>query len=137
MMAAPYGRPMPVHWRNPGGGVMPAVSAPADKSRASEELQAASGESTSGGETVTVRINGMQFEPANITIKPGITVTWVHGSPMPHTVSGNDGGPQSNTLYSGQQYSHTFDATGRYDYVCDFHPSMKGSVIVEPSGTDA
>jgi len=55
---------------------------------------------------------------------------------MPHTITGTADGLSSSTLYSGQQYSHTFDTTGRYDYACDFHPSMKGSVIVEPSGKD-
>ena len=67
----------------------------------------ASGEDEPGAETVTVRINGMQFQPASITVKPGTTVTWVHESNMPHTVSGKGDGPQSTTLYSGQAYSHT------------------------------
>jgi plastocyanin len=77
----------------------------------------------------------MRFEPSSITVKPGTTVTWIHTSSMRHTVTGNADGPRSSTLYGGQQYSHTFDAAGRYDYACDFHPSMKGSVTVEASGS--
>ena len=69
-------------------------------------------------------------------MRPGTKVTWIHASSMPHTVTGSADGLRSSTLYSGQQYSHTFDATGRYDYACDFHPSMKGSVTVEVSGRD-
>jgi len=114
-----------------------AAPAAVDSSPVSSTSHAANSGSEPAGENITVRINGMRFEPSNITVKPGATVTWIHGSSMPHTVTGNADGLRSGTLGSGQQYSHTFDATGRYDYACDFHPSMKGSVIVEASGTDA
>lgn len=88
------------------------------------------------GDNVTVRINGMRFEPATVTVKPGTTVTWVHGSQMPHTITGNTDGLSSSTLYNGQTFSHTFDASGQYEYFCNLHPSMTGSVIVEEAGTD-
>jgi plastocyanin len=87
-------------------------------------------------EKVTVRISGMRFEPQNITVKPGTTVTWIHGSSMPHTISGNTEGLRSTTLYRNQTFSHTFDQEGRFDYICDLHPGMKGSVTVEGSGSD-
>jgi amicyanin len=90
--------------------------------------------SDAAGDAVTVRIYGMRFEPASLTVKPGTTVTWVQDSRMPHTVTGKTGGMRSNTLNTRQQFSHTFDAAGTYDYACDFHPSMQGSVIVEADG---
>ena len=134
MMAAPYNRPM---------------TAPAQ--RASGCRQAGSGynkcrtvrsgrqqrQSTPAVENITVRIDGMRFDPENITVKPGTTVTWLHGSQMPHTVSGNADGLRSGTLYKGQQFSHTFNTTGSYSYFCGLHPSMTGSVVVEEMGTDS
>jgi len=89
------------------------------------------------GDSVSVRINGMRFEPANITVKPGATVTWIDASQMPHTVSGQSGGLRSSSLYNGQKFGHTFDHAGRYDYLCDLHPSMKGSVVVEDAARDS
>ena len=134
MMAAPYQRPMQAQWANPGDVPRAEKSAPLEKSPA----QAGSGADTSGGtpagEIVTVRIDGMRFEPASITVKPGTTVTWVQASPMPHTISGTSGELSSDALRSGQEYRHTFTKAGRYDYVCDFHPSMGGSVIVSTDG---
>ncbi len=112
-----------------------AEPAPVNPMPASSSVHAASSGSEPAGEHLTVRIDGMRFEPSSITVKPGTTVTWIHASNMPHTITGNADGLRSSTLYGGQQYSHTFDATGRYDYVCDFHPSMKGSVIVEATDT--
>jgi plastocyanin len=56
---------------------------------------------------------------------------------MPHSISGETGGLRSNTLNRGQQFSYTFDQTGRFDYVCGLHPSMKGSIVVEGSGLDS
>ncbi|MGD2074983.1 MAG: cupredoxin family copper-binding protein [Gammaproteobacteria bacterium] len=136
MMAGPYQRPMPAPWYHRGMVASQGASAPAAQSSAQSQAGAA-GDAESGGDTITVRINGMRFEPSTITVEPGTTVTWVHESSMPHTVSGNGGGVQSGTLYRGQTFSHTFDGTGRYDYVCDFHPSMEGSVVVEESERDA
>ena len=31
----------------------------------------------------------------------------------------------------------TFGKTGTYDYICTYHPYMKGKVIVENDGDDA
>ena len=135
-MVPSYPRPMAAQRGNPSAIARPAASAPVDTVPLSSNSYAASSESKPSGEDITVRIDGMSFEPSSITVEPGTTVTWIHGGGMPHTITGTADGLSSSTLYSGQQYSHTFDTTGRYDYACDFHPSMKGSVIVEPSGKD-
>jgi plastocyanin len=135
-MVPPYQRSFAAQRGNPHAVARPAAPAPVDTVPASANVHAASSGSEPGGENITVRINGMRFEPSRVTVKPGTTVTWVHGSGMPHAITGNADGLRSSTLYGGQQYSHTFDAAGRYEYACDFHPSMKGSVIVEASGRD-
>jgi len=130
MMAAPSQRPMQGQWVNPGSKPSAEKSAPVEKSSRQPDSNAG----TPAGDTVTVRIDGMRFEPASITVKPGTTVTWVQASPMPHTISGTSGELSSDALRSGQEYRHTFTKAGRYDYVCDFHPSMGGSVIVSTDG---
>jgi plastocyanin len=134
MMAAPYSRPMTAPQGMPAVVARPAAVA----TNAAQPAPApASSTSTPADETVTVRIDGMRFDPQNITVKPGTTVTWVHGSQMPHTINGNADGMRSGTLYNGQQFSHTFNAAGSYNYFCGLHPSMKGSVVVEQAVTDS
>jgi plastocyanin len=133
MMPAPYNRSMTAQRSAPAVHGSQAVVA----TNGTPSSGVPAGESMPAGESVTVRIDGMRFEPQNITVKPGTTVTWVHGSQMPHTISGNTDGLRSGTLYNGQQYSHTFNATGSYNYFCGLHPSMTGSVVVEEVATDS
>jgi len=134
MMAAPYNRPM-----NAPQGMYAAVPMPAAVATnvAQSNQDDTSSTSTPAVDTITVRIDGMRFVPDNITVKPGTTVTWLHASQMPHTVSGNADGLRSSTLYNGQQFSHTFDTAGSFNYFCELHPSMTGSVFVEEAATDS
>ena len=132
MMPAPYNRPMTARHNMPAVGGSRVASA----ENVIPSSAAAAGESMPAGESVTVRIDGMRFVPEKITVKPGTTVTWVHGSQMPHTISGNADGLRSGTLYNGQQFSHTFSAEGSFDYICSLHPSMTGSVVVEEAAAD-
>jgi plastocyanin len=134
MMAAPYNRPMTAAQGMHAFVARPAVVA---TNAAQSSQDDSSGTGTPAVETITVRIDGMRFNPEKITVKPGTTVTWIHGSQMPHTVSGNADGLRSSTLYKGQQYSHTFNTSGSYSYFCELHPSMTGSVVVEEAGTDS
>ena len=32
---------------------------------------------------------------------------------------------------SGESFTQTFDTAGTYEYFCEFHPNMKGSIVVE------
>ena len=137
MMALPYNRPVEVQQRYAAAAPMPAPTPQVEASAGQPVADVADSDMTPVAESVTVRINGMRFEPAYITVKPGATVTWVQDSTMPHSISGKNGGLRSNTLNRGQQYSYTFDQSGRFDYACGLHPSMKGSIVVEEAGLDS
>jgi plastocyanin len=105
---------------------------------AAANSQADRGESGSGdvdAENITVRIKGMRFEPASVTVKPGTTVTWIQEDGAPHTVTGTGGELRSDTLMGGQRFSHTFPEAGSFDYACNFHPMMKGTVVVSDSAS--
>lgn len=79
-------------------------------------------------DTAQVLIRGFQFQPDQITIQSGDTVTWTHPGPVSHTVKFSD--TESPVLKNGGSYSRTFTGAGTYDYICGIHPSMKGTVIV-------
>jgi plastocyanin len=82
-----------------------------------------------------VEIANYAFVPDPITIAVGETVRWVNRDDVPHTTtSGLPGAPDdvwdSDFLYQGEAFAHTFTAAGRYPYYCKVHPSMLGTVIV-------
>ena len=86
------------------------------------------------GQEVTVRMEDNFFDPANITVEPGTTVTWVQSGENPHTTTSYDGLWDSGMIEggSGGTFSFTFEEPGTYDYFCIPHESlgMIGSVTV-------
>lgn len=83
------------------------------------------------GENIPVSINGFAFNPSELRIKVGQTVTWTNEDSTAHNVVANDGSFKSETLQKGESFSHTFDKAGTFDYVCTFHAPMKAKIIVE------
>jgi plastocyanin len=78
--------------------------------------------------SATVVIDGRQYNPDPVTVAVGDTVTWSNGSDEDHNVRG---GPfNSPTLHPGNTFSFTFDKQGIIKYVCDLHPTMKGTISV-------
>src|SRR3712207_3715004 len=92
------------------------------------------------GQEVTVRMEDNFFSPANITVEPGTTVTWVQSGNNPHTTTSYDGLWDSGMIEggSGGTFSFTFEESGTYDYFCIPHEDMGmvGSVTVS-GGTTA
>lgn len=91
------------------------------------------GTQESSGESDSVAISRMTFNPGAVRVEAGSTVTWVQRDGVPHTVtaSGSSGAFNSGTMGAGQTFSHTFDKPGVYEYHCSVHPGMTGRVIVE------
>ncbi|HEV2124382.1 MAG TPA: cupredoxin family copper-binding protein, partial [Chloroflexota bacterium] len=91
------------------------ASPPADEAAASE---------------VTVEIVDFEYAPDPVEITAGFTVTWVNRDSVPHTATGDGGSFQSGTLRTDESFSSTFDEPGTYEYFCEFHANMSGTVIV-------
>ena len=81
-------------------------------------------------ETTNVMIDNFTFEPAQLTVKVGTTVTWKNRYDIPHTVV-SAGKFRSKTMDTDDSYSFTFTAAGDYKYFCSLHPHMTGTVKVE------
>jgi plastocyanin len=71
------------------------------------------------------------FQPRQITVHPGSTVTWTNDSSADHTVTADSGVWSSATISHGQSYRRTFTKPGRYEYVCGLHGYMTGIVVVK------
>ena len=88
--------------------------------------------SGAGGQARDATIQNRAFEPREITVSRGATVTWTNQDSVPHTVTGEGANaPRSDTLQQGARYSFTFTNAGTFNYVCTIHPSMRGTVIVQ------
>ena len=81
-------------------------------------------------EDTTVNIDNFTFEPKELKVKVGTTVTWKNRDDIPHTVVAA-GKFRSKTMDTDDTYSFTFTAAGDYKYFCSLHPHMTGMVKVE------
>ncbi len=87
-----------------------------------------------------VFMQAIAFNPMEITIQAGESVTWINQDIVPHTAtSGNpeDVEPgaifQSERFGQGGTFTHTFEDAGEFVYFCEVHPAMMrdAKVIVE------
>jgi|WetSurMetagenome_2_1015567.scaffolds.fasta_scaffold457479_2 plastocyanin len=81
-----------------------------------------------------ISIANFAFDPAQATVKAGTTVTWTNNDSAPHKLISDStlDGFGSKDISQGGKYSYTFMSAGTFDYSCQIHPSMKGSIVVTP-----
>lgn len=79
-----------------------------------------------------VKIDNFTFNPPELTVKPGTTVTWENADDIPHTVVENGNKFRSKALDTGDKFSMSFANAGEVSYFCGLHPHMKGKIIVAP-----
>ena len=70
------------------------------------------------------------FQPANMQVRVGTTVTWTNQDSVPHSVTFKNGMKDSGLLTQGQSFSYTFNTPGTYQYYCTVHPYMVATVTV-------
>ena len=82
---------------------------------------------------ISVKIENFTFQPKELQITVGTTVTWQNADDVPHTATSKDD-PQifdSGPLDTDDKFSFTFSKPGKYAYYCKVHPHMTGVVIVK------
>jgi plastocyanin len=111
-------------------GVLAGACGGGDDHDHAEDHPGSSGAATPGAPAAaTVQLEAVQFEPAKLRVKVGETVQWVWGGGVQHDVAG---GSFKSPVKSKGTFSHTFTEAGTFPYKCDVHPTMKGTVTVEP-----
>ncbi len=87
-----------------------------------------------------VFMRAIAFDPPEITIQVGESVTWNNRDILPHTATSGNPGDQdlgaifrSGFLLLGGTFTHTFNEAGEFIYFCEVHPLMmrNARVIVE------
>jgi len=100
-----------------------------ETSSAAQEASPAAGASADGS---AVEIRDFAFNPPEIAVAVGGSVTWTNGDNVPHTATGLDREAlQSGAIAFETSFTQAFDTAGTYEYFCEFHPNMKGSIVVE------
>jgi plastocyanin len=83
------------------------------------------------------------YQPREIEVDEGATVTWTNNGDSTHTVTSSDGDfDASGDMDPGDSFSVTFEDSGDYDYYCEYHGSaggegMAGTVTVLAQGAQA
>jgi plastocyanin len=78
----------------------------------------------------TVHIKNFQYVPQNVTIHAGDKITFVNDDDEAHTVSATDKTFDSGGLDTNQKWQYVFKTPGKFNYFCEMHPYMKGTVTV-------
>ena len=82
---------------------------------------------TTGGDTITIA----DFTFDGVTdVVVGTTVVVTNTDAAPHTWTAVDGAFDSGSLGQGETFEFTFDTPGTFEYFCNFHPSMSGTITV-------
>jgi len=99
----------------------PAAASPAASPQASPAAD---------GAAATVTMRDIAFNPPQLEIPVGTTVTWTNAEAIPHTVTAADGSFDSGVLEEGGIFQQTFAEAGTFDYACAIHPGMTGTIRV-------
>ena len=114
-----------------GGGDEPEDQSSADAGTAVEvtEPDDAGGDAATDGASITIA--DFTYEPTELTVDPGAEVTLVNEDGTDHTATSTEGGFDSGDILGGEQGTLTApEEPGEYPFFCDFHASMKGTLIV-------
>jgi plastocyanin len=82
------------------------------------------------GASAEITIADFTFSGAE-SVSVGDTVEVTNNDSVGHTWTASDETFNSGTLASGDSFEFTFDEAGEFDYFCQIHPTMTGSITVE------
>jgi len=92
-------------------------------------LSSAPADSKPAAKTYTVFIRGFQFVPQRLEVEAGDTVIWQNEDIVPHTATAKKVF-DSKKLDQGQSWSYVATKKGSHPYICFFHPTMAGELVI-------
>lgn len=72
------------------------------------------------------------FGPKAVKIKVGTTIKWSNKSDAQHNVTFDKNSKVNMDFKPNKSVSYAFTKAGTFTYHCEYHPYMKGTVIVLP-----
>ena len=80
--------------------------------------------------TRTVTMPGKLYDPTQLSVLVGTSVTWKNDDSINHTVTADGDAFSSGYLPPGGAFTFTFAKQGRYTFHCTIHKFMRGEVDV-------
>ena len=80
--------------------------------------------------THLITMENMQFSPPLRSVRVGDRVVWTNRDLVAHTATAAQRF-DSRSVAPNASWTFVAREPGRIDYVCTFHPTMKGSLVVE------
>ncbi|HKF69913.1 MAG TPA: metallophosphoesterase [Vicinamibacterales bacterium] len=77
-----------------------------------------------------ITIDNFSFAPHEAAVAIGAAVTWTNKDDVPHNIVATRGQFRSPVLDTDEQFSHSFNQAGTYEYYCSLHPKMIGHIVV-------
>jgi plastocyanin len=90
-------------------------------------------ETEAPGAQASVGLLDSRFDPTDIEIAAGGTVTFTNNDPFNHTITSATDSPiefDSGAIGQDATFEQTFDTPGTYAYFCQIHPTMRGTITV-------
>jgi len=107
----------------------PAV-VPAEPTTPAQTTTPAESTTPAPNDTTTVEIGNNTFNPAQLHVAPGTTVTFVNNDTVPHTATADNGAFDTKELPPGYSMDVFLDGEGTVPYHDELHPEMKGTIVV-------
>jgi plastocyanin len=82
-------------------------------------------------ETYQIEVRNYAYEPVEITIQTGDTITWTNKAQYPRSATDGTTVFNTGTIATGKTSSIIFNKAGTYEYYSANYPNMKGKIIVE------
>jgi plastocyanin len=83
------------------------------------------------GDTVTISMKDLKFDPNDATVKVGRTVHWVNDDTVDHNAVANSGADFKSDLFGkGDSFDWKAEKAGTVKYECTIHPGMGGTLNV-------
>jgi plastocyanin len=83
------------------------------------------------GEAGTVVAKDIAYNPTEITVKKGDTVTFKNEDGFAHTFTADNGDFDSGNVDGGGTFQYVVDEDGTIAFHCKIHSNMKGTITVE------
>lgn len=91
-------------------------------------------------ETVNVKMKSLSYDPKELAIHLGNSVTWSNAAFSKHTATSDDDGKTFDTGEIQPDATSSlvkFGKEGEFKYHCKIHgKSMSGTIVVKPAGTN-
>src|SRR5947209_6909953 len=81
--------------------------------------------------------NSWSFDPLQVTIQAGQSVTWTNNGTQAHTATAGNGAFDTGLIQPGESKTVALASPGGYEYVCTPHPWMTGNIVVTAAAAAA